>query len=99
MDAVRRDVWPERHMKVAYLILTHKNPNLLKRAIGALSSERCAFFIHIDLKTDIREFSGIGGKNVFLSEQRMSVSPGSSIISRPGSTSRIGVAVPSVMPT
>jgi core-2/I-Branching enzyme len=60
-------------MKVAYLFLTHKNPNLLKRAIGALSSESCAFFIHIDLKADIQEFSGIGGKNIFLSEQRMPV--------------------------
>src|SRR5437773_8382153 len=60
-------------MNIAYLILTHKNPNLLKRAIGALSSERCAFFIHIDLKTDIREFSGISGKNIFLSERRLPV--------------------------
>lgn len=60
-------------MKIAYLILTHANPHLLKRAIGALSSERCAFFIHIDLKTDIRKFSGIGGKNIFLSARRMPV--------------------------
>jgi hypothetical protein len=60
-------------MKIAYLILTHKNPNLLKRTIGALSSDGCAFFIHVDLKADIREFSGIGGKNIFLSEHRIPV--------------------------
>jgi hypothetical protein len=60
-------------MKIAYLMLTHKNPRLLKRAIEALSSESCAFFIHIDLKSDIREFSGIGGKHIFVSEERMPV--------------------------
>lgn len=60
-------------MKIAYLILTHNNPNLLRRVIAALSSESCAFFIHIDLKADIHEFSVIGGKNIFLSEQRLPV--------------------------
>jgi hypothetical protein len=60
-------------MKIAYLILAHRNPKLLKRAIGALSSEHCAFFIHIDLKADINEFSDIRGENIFFSEQRMPV--------------------------
>ena len=46
---------------------------LLKRAIRSLSSANSAFFIHIDLKADIRKFSGIGGKNIFLSEPRMPV--------------------------
>jgi len=60
-------------MEIAYLMLAHRNPLLLKRAIGVLSSECCAFFIHIDLKTDIRGFSCIGGKNIFWSEQRIPV--------------------------
>jgi hypothetical protein len=60
-------------MKIAYLMLVHKNPQLLERAIGALSSKGCAFFIHIDRKSDIRKFSGIGGGNIFLSEPRRPV--------------------------
>ena len=60
-------------MKIAYLILTHANPNLLKRLIGTLSSERSAFFVHVDLKADVREFSGVSGRNVFFSDQRMPV--------------------------
>jgi hypothetical protein len=60
-------------MKIAYLMLVHRNPRLLKRVIRALSSEGCAFFIHIDRKSDIREFAGIGGRNVFLSEPRRPV--------------------------
>ena len=60
-------------MKIAYLMLVHRNPRLLERAIGTLSSEDCAFFIHIDRKANIREFSGIGGGSTFLSEQRMPV--------------------------
>jgi Core-2/I-Branching enzyme len=60
-------------MTFAYLILTHRNPHLLKRVIGALSSENSAFFVHIDLKADIREFSDIRGENIYWSEQRMRV--------------------------
>jgi hypothetical protein len=60
-------------MKIAYLILTHRNPKLLKRVIQVLSSESSAFFVHIDLKADIRQFSGIGGDNVFISEPRIPV--------------------------
>lgn len=60
-------------MKIAYLMTVHKNPQLLKRAIGTLSSEDCAFFIHVDRKADIQEFSAIGGDNIFFSEQRMPV--------------------------
>lgn len=59
------------HMKIAYLMLVHKNPRLLMRAIATLSTEDCAFFIHVDRKSDIREFSGIVGKNVFFIEPRI----------------------------
>src|SRR5215469_4226746 len=51
-------------MNVAYLMLVHSNPQLQKRAIEMLSSEGCSFFIHVDAKSDIRQFSGIGGEHV-----------------------------------
>lgn len=60
-------------MNIAYLVLTHRNPQLLKKAIQTLSSEDCAFFIHVDQKSNIAEFAGIGGKNVFFSETRLPV--------------------------
>lgn len=60
-------------MKIAYLLFAYRNPQVVKRVIGKLSSEDCAFFIHIDKKSDIRPFSGIEGKNVFFSEVRIPV--------------------------
>jgi len=60
-------------MKIAYLVFAYKNPELLKRAIGRLSSQDCAFFIHIDQKSSIEEFSRICGENVFFSEKRIPV--------------------------
>ncbi len=60
-------------MRIAYLMLVHTNPRLLRRAIGALSSEDCAFLIHVDRKANIEEFRGIDGVNVFFSEHRMPV--------------------------
>jgi hypothetical protein len=60
-------------MKIAYLILAHNNPRLLKRAIDRLSSEDSGFFLHIDRKADIGPFSAIGGKNVHFCEPRLSI--------------------------
>ena len=60
-------------VKIAYLVFAYKNPQLLQRAIEALSGEDCEFFIHIDQKSDIKEFSGIEGRNVFFSEKRLPV--------------------------
>lgn len=60
-------------MKVAYLILVHKNPRLLARAIHALSTEDSAFFIHIDKKSRFDNFSHISGRSVFFSEWRIPV--------------------------
>jgi hypothetical protein len=54
-------------------VFAYKNPRLLERVIGTLSSEDCSFFIHIDQKSNIKEFSRIRGKNVFFSEQRIPV--------------------------
>lgn len=59
--------------KVAYLVFAYKNPQVLKRAITKLSSEDCAFFVHIDKKSRIDQFSCIRGENVFFSDQRIPV--------------------------
>ena len=60
-------------MKVAYLMLVHRNPQLLARAIRALSTADSAFFIHVDRKSKIENFSGISGENVFFCERRIPV--------------------------
>jgi core-2/I-Branching enzyme len=60
-------------MKIAYLTLVHDNPGVLKRLIAALLCKDCGFFVHIDRKVDIRQFSGIGGDNIFLSGYRVPV--------------------------
>jgi len=59
--------------KVAYLVFAYKNPQLLKRAIKTLSTEHCAFFVHIDQKIDINQFSCISGENVFFTDKRVVV--------------------------
>src|ERR1017187_8317504 len=60
-------------MKVAYLVVAHNNPQLLKKQVEVLSSEDCAFYIHIDQKSNIEEFGEIRGENVFFSEKRIPV--------------------------
>ena len=58
-------------MNVAYLVLAHNNPGVLERAVAALSSDNCDFFIHIDRKSDLQQFSAIRGENVYFSEDRL----------------------------
>lgn len=53
--------------------MAHINPQIIKRMIDILSCEDSSFFIHIDLKSDLRQFSGITGENVFFSEKRIPV--------------------------
>lgn len=60
-------------MKIAYLMLVHDNPGVLNRLITALVCKDCGFFMHIDRKADIQQFSGIRGDNIFLTEQRVPV--------------------------
>lgn len=60
-------------MRIAYLTLVHDNPGVLKRLMAALSSKDCNFFIHIDRKADIEQFSGINMVDSFLCEERVSV--------------------------
>jgi hypothetical protein len=60
-------------MRIAYLVVGYNNPHLLQREIRALSGEDAGFFIHIDKKSDIRDFSRIGGSNVVFSDTRLPI--------------------------
>lgn len=60
-------------MKLAYLVFAYKNPRVLERTISALSCSACTFFVHIDKKSCIRDFSHITGKNIIFSPERLAV--------------------------
>lgn len=57
-------------MRIAYLVMAHKNPKLIQKTIDRLSSPGCAFFIHIDKKVDISLFESIQGEQVFFADRR-----------------------------
>lgn len=72
--SVRRNLRRESAtVKVAYLVLAHKNPVLIQRQIDFLSSDDTAFYIHIDAKSDIRPFLTIRRANVFFTGRRIRV--------------------------
>lgn len=50
-------------MKVAHLILTHKNPQQLEKMINLLEYPGFDFFIHIDKKADAEQFSYLFRRN------------------------------------
>lgn len=58
-------------MKIAYLITAYDNPNHLQRLIRALSTNSSAFFIHIDRKSRLNDFSDINEDNVYFSQERI----------------------------
>jgi hypothetical protein len=60
-------------MNIAYLILAHRNPKLIKRTVSTLSSAQCGFFIHIDAKSNVEDFSGITGENLCFIRKRIPV--------------------------
>lgn len=51
-------------MKVGYLMLVHKNPKLLQRAINVLTTGNSSFFIHLDKKVEAEQFRIIQRDNV-----------------------------------
>lgn len=57
-------------MKIAYLVFAYKNPQVLGKLVEALSSEESAFFIHIDLKSNLDDYVCIKGQNVVFIEPR-----------------------------
>lgn len=46
-------------MKIAHLILAHKNPAQVARLISRLKHPEAYFFIHLDLKSDIQPFKNL----------------------------------------
>ncbi|MEO5925024.1 MAG: beta-1,6-N-acetylglucosaminyltransferase [Bryobacteraceae bacterium] len=60
-------------MNIAYLVFAYKHPQLLRRSTAALSSPHSSFFVHIDLKSDIEEFSAIAGPNIHFAPRRIPV--------------------------
>jgi len=60
-------------MKIAYLILAHNNPKHFYRLIKALCSLSSACFVHIDKKSNIRDFLDINQLSVYLLEKRVKV--------------------------
>src|SRR6185437_6905884 len=61
-------------MKVAHLILAHKNPAQLERLVNALAHPSFDIYIHLDKKTDITPFRYLAEKNnVFLVADRAAV--------------------------
>lgn len=60
-------------MKVAYLVLAHNNPKLLKRTIQKLRTPDSDFFIHIDQKSDINQFADLYGEGVSFIPDRVKV--------------------------
>lgn len=61
-------------MKVAHLILTHKNPKQVERLIKALSHTAFDIYIHVDKKSDIEQFRYLAdNKNIFFIEKRAKI--------------------------
>lgn len=61
-------------MKIAHLILTHKNPQQLERLVNALQHEGFDFFIHVDAKTPIEPFLYLKQrKDVFFIQNRTKI--------------------------
>jgi hypothetical protein len=60
-------------MKIAYLILAHRNPRLIRKAVECLSCEDVSFFFHIDAKVAIDQFDSIRGKNISFIDKRIAV--------------------------
>lgn len=61
-------------MKIAYLMLAHKNPNQIKRFL--MNIKNGDIYIHIDKKKDIYEFDVVKNKNVFFIENRVAINWG-----------------------
>lgn len=60
-------------MKIAYLILAHRNPVLIKKAMDVLACDGASFFIHIDAKVPLAAFDSLRGENVTFCEPRLPV--------------------------
>lgn len=79
-DERTTDIKKNDGLKIAFLILAHKNPSQIAAFIDVLDCEQNTFFIHIDKKSDIMNDSSIeklkNKKNVFFAKRREEVSWG-----------------------
>src|SRR5262245_33494432 len=61
-------------MRIAYLFIAHTNPTLLAKAIRTLSTPDSMFFIHIDKKASLEQFTAVvGGPQVAYCTDRVAV--------------------------
>mgnify|MGYP001235080882 CR=1 FL=1 len=60
-------------MKIAHLILAHKNPAQLKRLINALKYPHFDIFIHLDKKADFKQFSHLISPEVSFIKKRTKI--------------------------
>ena len=61
-------------MKLAYLILAHKDPAHVRRLVQEIQHPRASVFLHVDKKSPIRPFrESLGGLDVTLLEDRTKV--------------------------
>lgn len=61
-------------MRIAHLILAHKNPAQLERMINALNHPAFDFYIHLDKKAEMNSFAYLSKKeNVFFIQKRVHV--------------------------
>ncbi len=60
-------------MKIAYLILAHVHPKHFHRLVSSLASPLSACFVHIDKKTDIKDYLVVSNPSVYFLEDRVKV--------------------------
>jgi hypothetical protein len=61
-------------MKVAHLIMVHKNPEQVERLLTALAHEGVDCFLHLDRKADMREYAYLANRpNVYFTPRRFLV--------------------------
>src|SRR6188472_271862 len=61
-------------MKIAFLILAHKNPRQLQMLLNALQHGAFDFYIHIDKKTNAQPFDYLSSnENVFFIKKRAKI--------------------------
>jgi len=65
---------PSTDMKIAFLILAHKNPKQLQMLLNALQHPAFDFYIHLDKKTNAGSFNYLSSyKNVFFINKRAKI--------------------------
>jgi len=59
-------------VKIAYLIMAHNTPRHVQRLVSALSTSSAGFFIHVDRKSRLSDFS-VTGDGVHFTKKRVAV--------------------------